>query len=528
MSKVQYLERQIKDWKIKYGNLQSTKKISDEEHKEEVSSLEREVDEKNNQINSLFETIRKLDVNVDLLTNLVATLKKENTELKEVIKSQGDQIEMLKGRLNKSSETSSKPPSTDGFKKKIQNNRVKTDKKVGGQIGHKGSGLHSFSSPTEIIEKKAENCTKCGGELFYSSEYKAKQVVDIEILVKVTEERVFKGSCAVCGKIHTGSFSEEFINTVQYGENIKSLSALLNSYGFLSIGKTSEIINSLTNNILNLSNGTIVNITNSLSGKLEETVNHIKEKLIHCKVLHADETGCRVNGTNNWIQVFSNDFYTLFNHNTKRGTASIEESGVLEFFVGILVHDHFSAYYKNTLVSHAECNAHILRYLKGVLETFKHEWAKDMIYHLVDILKMKKEKIALNLTSFSEDEISDISCTYDKILEKGTIEYQNEIAGKKNISYFNEERLLLKRLGEYKAEHLLFATDFEAPFDNNQAERDIRPYKTKLKVSGGFRSDNGAEAFSRIFSVISTLKKQNKNIFRSIREIFENQKVLLE
>ena len=528
MSELQILKRQIKDWKIKYDNLAFAKEISENNLKEEIAICKKELAQKDKQIDSLFEIIKKLDAKVDILSVQVAELTKENIALKEIIAVQNDQIVNLKARINKDSGNSSKPSSTSGFKKPIQNNREKTGRKVGGQFGHKGSGLSPFPNPTEIINKKILFCDEdeCDGQVVNSDEYIAKQIVDIEVNLTIKEERVHTGICTKCGKKHIGKFSEEYVNPVQYGNDIKTLVTLLNSHGFVSVNKTRDIINSITGNHLNISEATIVNIQNELSNKLKITVKSIKDNLIKCNVLHADETGCRVNAKVDWIQVFSNKFFTLCSHNNKRGAASIEDMGILNCFIGILVHDHFRAYYKDSLVTHAECNAHILRYLKSIIETFNRDWATEMIELLIDILRRKKEKMELGVNSLDAVELEEISIKYSEIIEKGQCAYEEAIKGKKNISYFNDERLLLKRLGEFKDEHLRFITNFEAPFDNNQAERDIRPFKTKMKVAGCFRSDKGAETFAKIYSVISTLKKQEMNIFKNIQDIFNGKELI--
>lgn len=520
MTRTQILEMQVKDWKIKYDNLAAAKKISEDNLNQEIADVKKELAAKDKMIDSLFEIIGKLDKKVDELTVQVAELTKENIALKEIIAVQNDQIAKLKSRINKDSDNSSKPSSTDGFKKPIQNNREKTGKKAGGQPGHKGHGLIRFMNPTDIIEKKIQVCDSCNGDVRNDDDYIAKQLVDVEMKMKVCEERVYAGTCVKCGKRYVGAFSEEYINPVQYGNNIKTLITILNSHGYVSINKTRDILNSITGNQLNISESTIVNIQNSLSIKLDKTLESIKNNLISCKVLNADETGCRVNSKTNWVQVFSNNLFTLCGHNIKRGSVSIEGMGILDYFIGILVHDHFSAYYKNTLVTHAECNAHILRYLKGIMEIFKHEWAKEMVELLVDVLRTKKTCVASGKISLYSNELEEISKKYDFILNKGQQEYEESIKGKKKISYSNDERLLLKRLREFKNEHLRFITNFDAPFDNNQAERDLRGFKTKTKVSGCFRSDKGIESFTKIYSLISTLKKQNQNIYKNILDIF--------
>lgn len=186
-------------------------------------------------------------------------------------------------------------------------------------------------NPTEIIDKKILVCDDCNSDVHNDTDYVAKHMVDVEIRLIVREERVYTGACVKCGKIHVGAFSKEYKNPVQYGNNIKILITILNGHGYVSINKTRDILNSITGNQLNISDATIVNIQNSLSNRLKKTLDSIKSNLIKCKVLNADETGYRVNGKTNWVQVFSNNLFTLCGHNSKRGSVSIEGMGVLDF-----------------------------------------------------------------------------------------------------------------------------------------------------------------------------------------------------
>lgn len=299
--------------------------------------------------------------------------------------------------------------------------------------------------------------------------------------------------------------------------NLKTLIALLNGYGNVTINKAVDILNGINGGALHLSEGTVVNFQKSLAEKIQQPLEIIKQRLIQCNVLGADETGCRVNGKLNLIQVFSNSHYTLFGFNKKRGDLYADDMDILDLFSGILVHDHFKSYYCYTLKTHAECNAHILRYLQAVIEIMKHSWATDLAELFRYANKLKKQYLVLGRNSIDEKELDCISARYDEILETGKVQYVTATENKKNISYYNDERLLLKRLGEYKQEHLRFLTNFEVPFDNNGSERGSRFFKGKLKVAGCFRSEEGN---AKIASLISTLKKQGANVYISINDIF--------
>lgn len=515
------LQKQIKDLRVRLSNLAAKKEVSEELLREEIVSLLKELQDKDGQIKMLQQYIAEREKKVDELMEILCAKDKEIERLTDEVAALRDQRDKFKATLSKNSANSGKPPSTDGFRKaKASSPRRQSGKKQGGQWGHPGRTIELFQNPTRIIEKKPEAICSCGGVVQCKDSYTPKQVVDIKVVMDVVEERVYGGRCECCGKVHHGEFSEGFVNPVQYGSNVKALVALLGGYGNVTVNKTVDILNGISGGALHLSEGTVVNFQKSLAEKIQQPLEIIKQRLIQCNVLGADETGCRVNGKLNWIQVFSNSQYTLFGFNKKRGDFYADDMDILDLFTGILVHDHFKAYYGYTLMTHAECNAHILRYLKAVIEIIKHPWATDLAELFRDANKLKKYYLSMGRYSMEENELNSISARYDEILEAGKAQYAAATENKKNITYFNDERLLLLRLGEYKQEHLRFLTNFDVPFDNNGSERAARFFKGKLKVAGCFRSEEGAKNYVKIASLISTLKKQGANVYVTINDIF--------
>lgn len=520
----QQLEKQVKDLRARLFNLSVKGEMTEESLKEEIRTLQQELTKQAPTIEMLQKYIADCERKIDDLQAENDVLKKEGAVLKATVEKLKMHIKKLLSRIKKDSSSSSKPPATDVFHKpKPQNLREKSGKKPGGQFGHPGHGLALFLNPDTVIEKKIEVCDRCGHDILNSQDFEVKQKIDIEIRTVVTEERVYEGTCVHCGKKVQGQFDDGFVNPTQYGDNIKAAVTLLSEHGCVSVNKTAEIINSLSGGRLNLSWGTIVNMQRELSDKLEDTINIIREGLIAGSVLHADETGCRINGGLGWIQVFCNDRFAMFGLNSKRGDVD-EQFGILTFFLGILVHDHFRSYYQFKNLSHAECNEHILRYLKGLIEIFKHDWLKDMSQLLKSACHRKNELVFAGAKEMPSEDIARFKAEYDRILEEGQKEYTAATEGdKKKESYHIDERRLLDRLREYKEEHLRFLTDFKAPFTNNMAERDVRKFKNKVKVSGCFRSAEGAKIYARIASVITTLKKQNINVFNGLRAVYSGQ-----
>jgi cell division protein FtsB len=416
LTKLQLLERENKDLKTQIKSLKAQNKILEDLRKEDQKNFELKFELMNRRIDALYTDFKKVN-------ERNAELEKENKELKDkIIKLEEDlekankTISSLKARIKKDSSNSSKPPSTDGFKKKIHNFREKTDKKVGGQPGHKGSRLELFPIPTEIIECKYEKCN-CGGHINYGEEaVSIKQLVDIEVITKVTEFHIFEGMCSMCKEKYTSEFPENIVNTVQYGDNLKSLVAMLTNEGMVSINRTVDLVSSLTDGTINLSQGTVVNINYELAKNCEPIIAEIKSELIKAKLLCVDESGVRINGKLNWIHTACTDDATLYMVDKKRGNDATDNMGILAYFVGVLMHDHLKAYYNYKTMDHAECNVHILRYLKGIIEVFKREETEKFLSFLVNVNDAKKHAIAEGNTSFSEEKIEAIERDYTDIL----------------------------------------------------------------------------------------------------------------
>ncbi len=528
MTALQIANNRIKDLKIQICNLHTKFSDGNENLKQNVINLQNEVMRLNKENEQLKKSLKQQDhmekqaALLPCVQNMNKDLKKENSQLRNDVEKLTDQLETLRNQLKKTCETSDKPSSANIFKKPMST-RVKSGKKPGGQIGHKGHTLNPFPNATLIDCHMKEICD-CGGKIHVSGKYKSKQLVDIQVVLHVIEEHANVGYCTKCGKRHEGTFSDKFVNAVNYGDDIKAVISLLNTRMNLPVNKIAELIRILTDSKIRISDGTVVNTVTGLASKSARTVNRIAEYLKNCGLLLVDETGCRVNGKLDWFQIFTNGPFILFSHNKKRGSLLFEGEDLLSIFTGILLHDHFKSYYRYTHLSHAECNDHIDRRLKAVNEIFKHEWALKMRAFLFDAEKRKKELLA-NGKYFTEEQIKDYFTQYLEILDMGNAEYLKAIAGKKRIGSYNEEKCLLKRLREYANEHLRYLTVHDVPRGNVAAERGAKEAKRKVRVSGGFRSDKGADNYARVTSVISTISKHKMDVFRGIKDILNDKTI---
>lgn len=441
------------------------------------------------------------------ILSFIQLLRERNHELE-------NRVRELENRLNLNSTNSSIPPSKNPLKRKIvPNSRIPSGKKPGGQIGHKGSTLSPVEKPDLKINHAPEVCSGCGATvqtdlLQFLDE---RQEVEIPpIIVQYIAHRLFSYHCPDCHTTTNGEFPRHITQKIQYGPRLTACVAYLSVYQLIPVKRLTQILSDLHG--CSISPGTVINMIERVGANLDGFTDRIRELLIKSPVIHTDETGMKVGKKKYWLHVASTKLLTLYGIFGSRGHAGIEALGVLPHYFGIAVHDFWDSYHKYSC-SHAYCNAHILRELKRVEEETKQDWAVKMRGLL---LKAKK--------------ISEIFHDGDKLVHPRLIEFLNQeysniilegmqvnppptpIKGKRGKRKQPHSRNLLERMQKYQAEILLFLTNPLVPFDNNLAERDIRMPKLKMKISGLFRSENGAQAFSRVRSYVSTMQKNDLSI----------------
>jgi hypothetical protein len=302
---------------------------------------------------------------------------------------------------------------------------------------------------------------------------------------------------------------------VQYGNEIKAMAATLAGQGFVASNRIVDMLGSMSNGALELSEGTIYNFLNEFNAKAKPAIEVIKTKLLNNDVLKVDETGGRVNKRNMTFRNYSDDLRVLYTANPTKGKKAIEDDDILPRFAGILVHDHNTVNY-NYGTGNGECNVHIIRYLRANFENTHHTWSCDMIDFLLALKRSKETAVGFGASDFEQADMETYRKRYDDIVKVGV-----EVSkATKSRFYQKEEKKLLNRLKKYRDNHLLFAENFAVPFDNNLSERDLRMIKTKGKVSGCFRSLDGAKAFANLMTIIKTAIKQNVSPHIAVRSVF--------
>jgi len=431
------------------------------------------------------------------------------------------EVVSLKEQLHKNSQNSSKPPSTDGYKKPVKKNRSlrkKSDKKSGGQPNHTGHTLNSVATPDTIITLPLPSACSCGCDLssLPSIGLRKRQVFDIPLpKVEVTEYHSFGTCCPQCNKENYSSFPDTVTHKTQYGSRINSLALYLRGYQYLPLKRLSEFFKDVFS--LPISEGTLVNMSASGATKLAPVVADIESHLLHSEVVHFDETGVSVNGILHWVHSAGTDLYTSYCAHAKRGCEAIDAMGILPYYKGISVHDHWKPYFTYTTTNHALCNAHHLRELQAFSETGNHSWA-DKLQNLLLEMKRYSEKDTYLL---SPKMITQYEVEYDTIIAKAMEQNPppERPKGKKGRPAKGKVNSFLSRFRDFKTEVLRFLHNPLVPFDNNLAERDVRMVKVQQKISGTYKTIEKANEFLTIRSVISTIKKHNESVFKALEQV---------
>jgi transposase len=436
-----------------------------------------------------------------------------------VIKLMEARIELLENSQKKDSSNSSKPPSSDtGKPQRTHSLRTKSGKKPGGQRGHSGETLCFTATPNAVVVHTAGQCNCCGKSLSGSAvaDYERRQVFDIpSIEMQVTEHRSEIKSCPFCHTLSRGVFPEAVSRPVQYGINVQQLAVYFTQYQLLPYGRTAEIFKDLFGHAL--SSSFLVNNNHRCASNLQPFIKDLKTVLLSQPVLHADETGFHFEGRRNWLHTISTDKHSFYAPHIRRGTAAMHDMSVLPEYKGVLVHDFWKSY-NEFECSHALCNVHHLRDLTFCHEIEKSSWAghaKQMLLNLHAKVMIAKDAGA---TSLSRGQLHYWRKKYDDLMNEGLSMHPvpKKQKGKRGVTKKSKTQNLIERFVDYKEQILAFAKNFLIPFGNNIAEQAIRMMKVKQKISGCFRSEQGAKDFADIRSYISTMKKQGQPIMQAL------------
>jgi transposase len=456
---------------------------------------------KSSTIKSLIVLVEKQAAQMSTVMLQMETMEALAVKREAYIESLERELAIYKNRKN--SGNSHIPPSVDLAKpKRNQSLREKSDKKAGGQQGHEGSTLTCSATPDLIITHIPEHCGLCGNDLspIEAISLTSRQVIDIPIPVPVcTEHQTFAKTCT-CGHINKGEFPVNVKAKVQYGSHIEALTAYLNVRQYMPYNRIQEFYSQLMG--LNISQGGIGCLLERFTGKALPSYQEIKNRVEKAVCLGTDETGAKVDGKKHWFWTWQNEELTFIIQSPSRGYKTIGETFPLGLPNAVLVHDRWAPHFNCPAYGHQICLAHLFRDLNYIQQTHQSRWAESLKLLLKEAIVLNKDK---------DYDGSSASPARDK-LEQSLIELlQLQLPEKDNLAITLQKKL--RKISHYI---LFFLHNNHVPPDNNGSEGAIRTLKVKQKVSGGFRSTEGADGFAVIRSIIDTTIKSGKDVFNAL------------
>lgn len=438
-----------------------------------------------------------------------------------------ERIQKLEDQIAKNSRNSGKPPSSDGFAKPAPHSlRKRSRRKSGGQKGHDGHKLEMVQKPDHIKKYKVVQCAHCQNSLKRQQveRIEKRQVFELpKVRMEVTEHQAQVKRCSECGKETRAEFPKEVKQAAQYGTEAKSQMTYLNHEQHIPLKRTCDVFEEFYGH--RPAEGTIYAAGAEAAQIVAPVTEAIREHLaLREALIGNDETGMRIDGKLYWLHATCTTSLTYYAYHQKRGKVAMDAINIFPRFKGRVVHDDLPSYFQYNFL-HALCNAHHLRVLLFLQERYPQKWVEPLIALLLAIKKKVETAQRKNQTALSEKQISDYFAHYDQLIQQGlranpAPKATSRKPGQRGRLKQSSARNLLLRLKEHKTAVLAFMLDFKVPFDNNQSERDLRMMKVKQKISGCFRSEDGARVFCQIRSYLSTTRKNGQRSLAALRLAF--------
>lgn len=443
---------------------------------------------------------------------LIGELRADNERLRGDNERLRERIAELERRLGSDASNSSLPPSQEGLAKKPATPR-RSGGKRGKRPGDPGRHLAQVADPDEVVEHTPASCAGCGAGLDEAEVVGAsrRQVFDIPPLrLRTVEHRALRRRCG-CGHVTAAVFPVEATAPACYGPGVRALIVYLVVHQHLPVDRTAQLLSAVLG--APVSTGTVAAATGQAAARVAGPVAAIRARLVAAAVAHFDETGARVAGRLHWLHVASTALLTLLTVHRRRGTDAADAAGVLPGFAGVAVHDGWTPYRRYTRIAHGLCNAHHLRELAAAAEA-GHDWADG----LAEVLRYAHRQVtaarAAGADRLAPEVLASVNARYSGHLQQAAA----ATAGRRS-----NPAALARRLARYRDDVLRFTVDFAVPFDNNQAERDLRMAKLQQKISGCWRTLTGAEAFCAVRSYTATARKHGISPLHALHAAFTGQ-----
>lgn len=470
----------------------------------QVSKLKRDVLRLERKVTSRDKKIEDLDGKLYRANKKISELEKQNQSLK-------DENEKLKLQNSKDYTNSSLPSSANIFTVKVKNSRVKSDRKPGGQLGHKGHGRKQYEADEYIYIDDDEVINS--KDYVYTNKYLSKKLIDLSVDIKVKEfrSRIYRNNNT--GELYHSPFPEGLDNEINYSSNIKAIAYYLNNYCNVSIDKTKDLIYQLTDHKIDLSKGFISNLNSQFHLRSKQEIDELFSSLSKADTLYTDNTNARVNGESRFVYVTTDKDKALYNAVKHKGHEGVAKTPV-SASTGVIVHDHDKTFYSYGKF-HQECWSHYSRYLQASIDYEKDiTWSSKMKEFLQKTIRDIKKR------PLSKSQIKKKKNQYDEIIHIGLKEYVDHPPNKYYMDGYN----LLMRMREYKDATLYFLEHPQVDYTNNISERLCRKVKRKIKAVTTFRSDESLSHYCDGLSIIETARNRNENIFEKICDIFDRPK----
>jgi len=462
----------------------------------------------------------------------IAELEAENAALRQLIAKLEARIVELERQQGKHSGNSSLPPSTDDQQQRQARRkparRQKGQRAKGKQPGAPGAHLQRVAEPDHVVGHVPDQCRGCGADLSGAPVVgvESRQVFDLpERRAEVTDHRAERRRCS-CGCVTAAAFPPEATAPACWGPRARAAAVYLMVRHHVPVARVAEVLSDLLG--APVSTGWLAGLTAEAADDLGPFMDDLRNRLADEPVAHADETGCRVAGAKQWFRVLCTALLTYLAVHPKRGNKATDAMGVLGRFGGVLVHDRWAPYWTYERISHAVCNAHVLRDLAAVAEVARYRpWADALACLLLDAKRRCERALGQGRAQLPAGQRRLVRSRYDALLDEFFAAHPAPAAGWPKGSYDRDAANLASALRDHRDEVLRFVADLAVPFDNNQGERDLRMAKLQQKISGSFRTDAGARHFATVRSYIETGRKHGLNPFDLLAQLFNRRPWML-